>query len=110
MTEEQKKEMMKKVLQCKVCGKQMPVFYRGCVRTTYYHPERTRTIFVCNDECKDKWESQYFVEEYKGSKIYCIDGRYIPYFGAAYYFETLEDCKKRIGQPNIAHAPFYSYQ
>ena len=110
MTEEQKKEMMKRVMQCKVCGKQMPAFYRGCVRTTYYHPKNTRTIYVCNNECKDKWESQYFVEEYKGNKIYCIDGRYVPYFGATYYFETLEDCKKRIDQQRMAHAPFFSYQ
>lgn len=110
MTEEQKKEMMKVVMQCKVCGKQMPLFYKGCAKTTYYHPRKSKPIFVCNNECKDKWESQYFVEEYKGNKIYCIDGKYIPYFGSVYYFTTLEDCKKRIDYPHMAFAPFFSYQ
>lgn len=110
MTEVQKKEMMKSVMQCKVCGKQMTSFYRGCVKTTHYHPSKTRSMYVCNEECKDKWESQYFVEEYKGNKIYCIEDKYIPYFGATYYFSSLEDCKKRIDQPNIAFAPFFTYQ
>lgn len=44
-----------------------------------------------------------FVEKYKGNKIYCIDGKYVPYLSCAYYFNTLEDCKKRIDKPHIAY-------
>lgn len=86
---------------CIACGKEMPVFYRGCSKT--YDPKYNKNIYVCSDECKEKWEAQYFVEKYKGNKIYCIDGKYVPYLSCAYYFNTLEDCKKRIDKPHIAY-------
>lgn len=30
-------------------------------------------------------------------------GKYVPYLDCAYYFNTLEDCKKRIDKPHIAY-------
>lgn len=90
-----------RVLTCRICGKRMPMFYKGCSKT--YEPRHRLCIFVCSDECKEKWENQYFVEEYKGNKIYCIDGKYVPYLSCAYYFTTLEDCKKRIDKPHISY-------
>ena len=29
--------------------------------------------------------------------------KYVPYLSCAYYFNTLEDCKKRIDKPHIAY-------
>lgn len=50
----------------------------------------------CSQECKKKYEDQLVVEEYRGYKIYCFHGRYVPYLESLYYFKTIEDCKKRI--------------
>lgn len=86
---------------CNVCGKQMPMFHKGCVET--YNPKYRIHMFVCSDECKEKWEAQYFVEEYKGNRIYCIDGKYVPYLNCKYYFDTIEACKERIDKPLIAY-------
>ena len=88
---------------CEVCLNKMPMFFIGCSKT--YDPKHHKNIYVCSNKCKEKWEAQYFVEEYKGNKIYCIDGKYVPYLSCAYYFNTLEDCKKRIDQPHIAYVP-----
>jgi hypothetical protein len=93
--------MINSVSICIVCGKEMPAFYKGCSKT--YDPKFHKNIYVCSNECKEKWEAQYFVEKYKGNKIYCIDGKYVPYLSCAYYFNTLEDCKKRIDKPHIAY-------
>jgi hypothetical protein len=41
---------------------------------------------------------QYEVEEYKGNKIYCVDGGYMPYFDCLYYYNSLEECRKRIDE------------
>lgn len=86
---------------CNVCGEQMRVLQKAYPKT--YDPRYRRRILVCSNECKEKWEDQYFVEKYKGNKIYCIDGKYVPYLSCAYYFNTLEDCKKRIDKPHIAY-------
>lgn len=86
---------------CEVCLKKMPMFFIGCSKT--YNPKYKRTMYVCSNKCKKEWEAQYFVEEYKGNKIYCIDGKYVPYLSCAYYFTTLEDCKKRIDKPHISY-------
>lgn len=110
MTDEQKRKLDIKVRTCKCCGNLMKPFFQGAVKTALYKEDGARTIYVCNDKCKEKWESQFFVEEYKGQKIYKVHDRYIPYFGAAYYFENIEDCRKRIDVGNkIAVAPFMSY-
>ena len=99
-------ELEKKIMNinsiCKVCGKRFPVF-KYHLKT--YDPKQHRHILVCCDECKEKWEAQYFVEEYRGNKIYRIDGKYVPYLSCAYCFDTIEDCKKRIGEPHIAYVP-----
>ncbi len=100
---ELEKKIMDQVLTCKVCGKRMPMFYKGCSET--YEPRRRLRIFVCCDECKEKWEKQYFVEEYRGNKIYCIDGKYVPYLSCAYYFKTIVACKKRIDEPHTSYVP-----
>lgn len=113
MTKEQKRVMHDLIYTCKVCGKLMPDWFQGCRKTTLYYENDKgfgmRTMYVCCDECKDKWEEKDFVEEYKGHKIYCVNGKYIPYYGCSYYFTTLEDCKKRIDTPNIAISPILQF-
>lgn len=110
MNDEQKKELDIKVRTCRCCGKLMKPFFQGAVKTALYKEDGGRTIYVCSDECKEKWESQFFIEEYKGKKIYKVCGKYIPYYGAAYYFENIEDCKKRIDAGSkIAVSPFMTY-
>lgn len=70
-----------------------------------FNLDKRRRVLVCSHECKDAYESKWFVEEYKGNKIYCCDGKYVPYINAIYYFATLEDCKKRIDATNTSYFP-----
>lgn len=55
---------------------------------------------VCSEECKQKNENQYFIEEYKGNKIYCVNGRWMPYFDCLYYYNSIEGVKSRIDHAN----------
>ena len=89
------------IVRCAVCGEEFNAFQKAYHKS--YDPRHHRRVFICSDECKEKWEDQFFVEEYKGNKIYCINGKYVPYLNCAYYFTTLEDCKKRIDQPHVAY-------
>ncbi len=63
--------------------------------------DRKINIPVCSTECKQNNENRYFVEEYKGNKIYCVEGKYMPYLECEYWFESLEDVKKRIDEPHL---------
>jgi uncharacterized ParB-like nuclease family protein len=46
--------------------------------------------------------SSRWVADYNNNKIYEKDGKYYPYWECHYYFNTLEDCKKRIDAKHIA--------
>lgn len=59
---------------------------------------------VCSEECKQKNEEQYFVEEYKGRKIYCVNGRYMPYLESDYWYDTIEGVRNRIDNPHLVPA------
>lgn len=59
---------------------------------------------VCSEECKRKNENKYFVEEYKENKIYCVDGKYMPYLECDYWYDTIEGVKDRIDHPNLIPA------
>ena len=56
---------------------------------------------MCSEECKQKNEEQYFIEEYKGNKIYCVDGRYMPYIECDYYYDTIEGVRDRIDNSHL---------
>lgn len=62
---------------------------------------RRTNAWVCSEECKQKNENQYFVEEYKGNKIYCVDGRYMPYLECDYWFDSIEGVQNRIDNPHL---------
>lgn len=96
------KNNLDKVFTCRICGKKMRPFFAGSSKTLLIKNGVKRVFVVCSEACKNTYESRFFVEEYKGNKIYCIDGKYVPYFDCNYYFETLEDCKKRIDLRSLA--------
>lgn len=69
--------------------KYLRFFGDGHSMTFTFHPE-------CEEDAIKIIDNKFLAEEYKNHKIYLIDGKYIPYAGCAYYFNSLEDCKKRI--------------
>lgn len=105
---------------CPVCGKELDLelcdwkkYPRTILFGTFKYKQSDGTIvikhkrpgIVCSEECKQKYEEQYVVEEYRGHKIYCIEGnKYMPYFGCMYYYDTIEGCRSRIDHPNIVPA------
>lgn len=66
--------------------------------------EGGRKVF-CNAECYNKYLQKYFIEEYRGNKIYWVfkNNRkyYVPYAGCSYGFKTIEECRKRIDAKHI---------
>lgn len=95
-------ENIKVICKCRWCGK--PLFKDiRLYKTTYkhlrlYRNEKSRVFPFCCEECKKEFMKQYEVEEYKGNKIYCVDGGYMPYFDCLYYYNSLEECRKRIDE------------
>ena len=93
---------------CKFCKKEI-VNVKGVIGY-YLHSKQLvdscKKVPFCSDECYQNYLNEYFVEEYKGSKIYKINKLgvkfYIPYAGANYGFKTLEACKNRIDSKNIS--------
>ena len=62
----------------------------------------SRACSNCSDEYFEKIKSEYFVEEYKGNKIYKYKEHFLPYWECRYAFNTLEECKARIDNNHIA--------
>lgn len=106
---------------CTVCGKEFEHFgikeFAMCPKTTLFGNFRIRDVDgkiktinrkvnkpVCSEECKLKNEEQYFVEEYKGRKIYCVNGRYMPYLESDYWYDTIEGVRDRIDNPHLVPA------
>lgn len=103
---------------CSICGKEFEHFgikeFAMCPKTTLFGNFRIRDVDgeiktinrkvnkpVCSEECKQKNEEQYFVEEYKGNKIYYVNGRYMPYLECDYYYDTIEGVRYRIDNPHL---------
>ena len=103
---------------CPICGKEYPNFglkdFAMTPKTTLFGEFKTRDMDgniyvrhrklnkpVCSEECKQKNENQYLIEEYKGNKIYCVDGKYMPYLECDYWYDTIEGVKGRIDNPNL---------
>ena len=105
---------------CPVCGKEPETFgikeFAMSPKTTLFGNFKIKdmdgkikiihrkTKPVCSEECKQKNEEQYFVEEYKGNKIYCVNGRYMPYLECNYYYDTIEGVRDRIDNPHLVPA------
>lgn len=103
---------------CPLCGKEYPNFglrdFAITPKTTLFGEFKIRDKEgdiqivhrklhkpVCSEECKRKNENKYFVEEYKGNKIYCVDGKYMPYLECDYWYDSIEGVKDRIDHPNL---------
>ena len=103
---------------CPVCGEIYEQFglkeYAESPKTTLFGDFKIRDIYgnvvtihrllnktVCSEECKDNNEDQYFVEEYKGNNIYCVNGKYMPYLECEYWYDTIEGVKDRIDNPHL---------
>ena len=106
---------------CPVCGKEFKSFgikqFAACPKTTLFGTFKVRdtdgkinTINrkmnkqVCSEECKQKNEEKYLVDEYKGNKIYCVDGKYMPYLECDYCYDSIEGVKNRIDNPHLVPA------
>jgi hypothetical protein len=91
---------------CKHCFKPLGISSISFYRTAYMGElvDGGRKPF-CNEQCYNKYLSKYFVEEYKGNKIYWLfkDNKkyYIHYAGCNYGFKTVEECKGRIDAKNV---------
>lgn len=103
---------------CPVCGKEFEHFgikeFAMCPKTTLFGDFKIRNIDgniktinrkvnkpVCSEECKQKNENQYLVEEYKGNKICCVNGMYMPYLECNYFYDSIEDVRDRIDNPHL---------
>lgn len=92
---------------CKHCHKPL-----GNTSLTFFmHSYRGKLVdggekVFCNEKCYEQYLQQYFVEEYKGNKIYWIftnnQKYYIPYAGCHYGFKTIQDCKNRMDAKHIS--------
>jgi DNA-directed RNA polymerase subunit RPC12/RpoP len=91
---------MKYNIKCKECG----------VKLTFKNvfTERdinNKTLGCCRD-CGEnlllKLKQERLVEVYKNNSIYIYEGKYIPYWGCNYCFNTIEECRARIDIPNTA--------
>ena len=106
---------------CPVCGKEFEHFgikeFAMCPKTTLFGNFKIRDVDgeiktinrkvnkpVCSEECKLKNEEQYFVEEYKGCKIYCVNGRYMPYIESDYWYDTIKGVRDKIDNPHLVPA------
>ena len=106
---------------CPVCGKEYEYFgikeFSMCSKTTLFGNFKIKDLDgnvtaigrginapVCSEECKIKNEEQYFVEEYKGNKIYCVDGKYMPYLECDYWYDNIDGVKNRIDNPHLVPA------
>lgn len=106
---------------CPVCGKEFEHFgikeFATCPKTTLFGNFKIRDVNgniktinrkinkpVCSEECKQKNEEQYFVEEYKGRKIYCVNGRYMPYIESDYWYDTIKGVRDRIDNHHLVPA------
>jgi hypothetical protein len=84
---------------CRRCNKVLQVgfeFYgKELNKITDTDGERLKGFYCsdCNKEQTEALEILRFVEVYKNNRIYCKEGRYQPYWGSSYHFNSLEECR-----------------
>lgn len=94
------------MLKCKKCSKELNFteFVNGNFKKVLDVDLKKVGIFCKEhgEEIEEELKSERFVEEYKGNKIYCKDGKYIPYWECHYYYKSLKDVRNRIDNAYIA--------
>lgn len=93
-------------LKCKQCDKELNLkeFSRGDYKMVF-DVDMQKVGLFCKEhgeEVESKLKEKRFVEEYKGSKIYCKNGNFIPYWECHYFFKSIEDVKERIDNSHVA--------
>ncbi|MEB5480862.1 hypothetical protein P8825_14950 [Shouchella clausii] len=97
LTLEQAKE---RALTCQSCGKITEHPY-GFDLKYLKGLKNASACFDCADKYFESVKSKYLVEQYGGYDIYCVDGRYFPFWDSFYHLESLEACKNRIDKSNL---------
>jgi len=59
----------------------------------------------CADVVLLRLKENRFIENYNGADIYLFEGRYYPYWGCAYSFDNIDDCRARIDMKHVAVVP-----
>lgn len=99
---------MEITFKCYQCGIEVPNAgsipnYKKYARPTL---ETSGKRVFCCEKCYQKYLKDRQVDEYNGKPIYkkIWDGKeyFVPYVEAAYGFENIEDCKKRMDMVNVA--------
>ncbi|MBN3352028.1 hypothetical protein CF086_17170 [Clostridium botulinum] len=89
-------------LYCKKCGIKLNLKNIDTTSVNIDGSKIKRMCKKCSKILESELKNKYFAQEYKMNNIYSKDGKYVPYWGCNYYFKSLEDCKKRIDNKNIA--------
>jgi len=88
---------------CRQCGEQLIISNMGYVRDVNNKP-----VSICNN-CSElvleKLKADRLVEIYKGNAIYKKDNVYFPYWGCAYFYNTIEGVRDRIDHHDISIVP-----
>ena len=101
-------DMRNYVLTCPHCGKPLNDWLRGNFRGRYLNTKLNtfKGKHFCTEECYEDYKKKFVVETYNGQPIYCVaiegEVQYLPYFEAGYYFQNIDDCKKRMDMNGVA--------
>lgn len=98
-----------KVLQCYCCNKVIGKFEIKTFAMAYknYTVDNKRKCF-CSEKCYNDYKKRFIVDYINENPIYKVDiDKYAPYLGCPYYFDNIEDCRKRMQIKNIGIYQIY---
>lgn len=99
MSAEEQEKFYKAMRTCQCCNKEVDsIFQMRWLRGI----KKSKACSDCAEEYFETVKEQYFVEEYKGNKFYKDGDKYFPYWEAQYYFDSVEGCRVRTDDTNIA--------
>jgi hypothetical protein len=90
-------------LKCIKCGEILSFSNWGNIRDINDKP--IRCCKNCAESVITELKQKRFVENYKGADIYLFEGNYYPYWGCAYCFSNIENCRSRIDNNTISIVP-----
>ena len=88
---------------CKKCGVELSVKNFGNIRDV--NNKAIRCCKNCAESILSELQKERFIETYKGNNIYIFEDRYYPYWGCAYFYDTIEGVRDRIDHPDISIVP-----
>lgn len=94
------------MLKCKKCNTELGIedFTRGNYKEVFDVDLKKIGLFCRKhgQEVESELKKERFIEEYRGSKIYGKEGKYIPYWESNYYFKSIESVKERLDISHVA--------